>query len=161
MEGWPQSWQAGLILVQISICSHVNMKINWSQTIVAYFCKLEIKDLRKLKWIQHFYFWGKLNEIWHIKSLISKFLCNCFHSEFVRSFWNEGLKKLLWKIDLAVILLLNIYFSSKFCNRVLFINTLSVYPKIWGSLGVFTLLLNQQQCWQGCNAIFCSPPFTY
>ena len=34
--------------------------MNWSRTIVEFFCKLEIKDLRKLKWIQHFYFWAKL-----------------------------------------------------------------------------------------------------
>ena len=66
MENRGRSLYAGLTLVQISVCSHEKMKSYWSQTIVAYFCKLEIKDLRKLKWIQLFYFWAKLNEIWHI-----------------------------------------------------------------------------------------------
>ena len=39
------------------------MKINWSPTNVTDFCKLEIKDMRKLKRIQLFYFWTKLDDI--------------------------------------------------------------------------------------------------
>ena len=52
------------------VCSHEKMKINWSQTTEDYFCKLGIKDLKKFKRIRVFYFWTKLNEIWHILSLI-------------------------------------------------------------------------------------------
>ena len=47
-------------LSQNFVCSHEKMKINWSQTVVTYFSKLEIKDLRKLKKIQLINFWAKL-----------------------------------------------------------------------------------------------------
>ena len=66
MEKGNWSMSAGFSLVQMSVCSREKMKINWFKTIVANFSKLEIESIRELKWIQLFYFWARLNEIWHI-----------------------------------------------------------------------------------------------
>ena len=51
MEHGGRSSKAGLTIVEISVSSHEKMKTNWYQTIVAYFYKLEIKDMKKPKWI--------------------------------------------------------------------------------------------------------------
>ena len=94
---------AGLTLVQNAVCSYEKMKNDWSQLIVAYFCKQENKDLRNLKGLYSFISgWNKLKsgicKVWYIVASSGlQILCNCFHSEFVGVFlWTEKIAADNW-----------------------------------------------------------------
>ena len=70
---------------------------------------------------------GMCNVSYVISKTVSHFFIS-FHSEFVWSYLNEGLKTLL--CGLAVTFLL----KTKFCDTILFIRT-SLIPKFWALCG--------------------------
>ena len=47
MEKGERPLYAGLTLVQMPARTYVKMKVNWSHTMVAYFCKLKKQEIEK------------------------------------------------------------------------------------------------------------------